>query len=124
MSTAKKTTNSGNSKTMRHITIPALALLCLIASCQDDNDRAQDMLQDARRALAHHNYRAARDTILSMRKRYPSAIEARKQGILLLDTIELQGAKDSLSKATGKEWERLYVKQQFFQRKLEEDKKR
>ena len=109
---------------MRYFTIPALALMCLLTACENDNDRANNMLDEARRALAHHNYRAARDTIFSMRKKFPSAIEVRKQGILLLDSIELQGAIDSMKNAKGPEWERLYVKQQFFQRKLEVDKKK
>lgn len=107
------------------ITYPLLALT-LLASChsKDVNDQASEILSHARLALRHQNYNAARDSILSMRKKFPTAIEARKTGILLLDTIEIQAAIDSLSRATGAEWERLNVKKQFFERKLQEDKKK
>ncbi len=82
------------------------------------------MLDDARFALRYQHYSEARDTIFSLRKRFPTAIEARRQGILLLDSIELMAARDSLSKAEGPEWERLQVKAQFYERKLQEDQKK
>lgn len=82
------------------------------------------MLGQSRVLLAQGNYNTARDTLLSMRKQYPSAIEARAQGILLLDSIELLAARDSLTVAVGDEWKRLDVKLRFFERKLMEDMKR
>ena len=82
------------------------------------------MLSEARAALQAKDYNAARDTIMSLRKRFPTAIEARKQGILLLDSVELFAAEDSLAKADRGEWERLDVKAKFFRRKLQEDFKR
>ena len=63
------------------------------------------MLDEARRELSQKNFAAARDTIMMLR----------------LDSIELLGAADSLSRANGEEWERLDVKHKFFQRKLQED---
>ena len=44
--------------------------------------------------------------------------------ILLLDSVELFAAEDSLAKADSAEWERLDVKAKFFRRKLQEDFKR
>lgn len=82
------------------------------------------MLSEARAALQAKDYNAARDTIMSLRKRFPTAIEARKQGILLLDSVELFAAEDSLAQADSAEWERLDVKAKFFRRKLQEDFKR
>ena len=82
------------------------------------------MLSEARAALQAKDYNAARDTIMSLRKRFPTAIEARKQGILLLDSVELFAAEDSLAMADSAEWERLDVKAKFFRRKLQEDFKR
>ena len=104
-----------------------LCALCLLAACnrQSSIDKAAfRMLGDARFALRHGHYAEARDTILSLRRQYPTALEARKQGILLLDSIELIGARDSLQYAEGAEWERLQIKVQFFERKLMEDKKK
>lgn len=110
----------------KHILLLTLLPLLLIAC---DGQTAADkaaarMLGDARFCLRHGHYAAARDTIFSLRRRYPTAIEARRQGILLLDSIELTAARDSLQHAEGPEWERLHVKAQFFERKLMEDHKK
>ena len=62
--------------------------------------------------------------MLSFRKKHPYAIQTRRQGILLLDSIEMMAAADSLTKAQGEEWERLSMKKKFFERKLQEDIKK
>ena len=103
---------------------PKLLLVMLSACASNEEREAQQMLQQARSALRHRLYSEARDSILSLRKKHPTAINARKQGILLLDSIELQAAADSLTKAEGNEWERLDVKRKFYERKLQEDQKR
>ena len=103
-----------------------LLLAALLAACAKETpeERAAAMLKDARYALHHHLYNEARDTIFSLRRNYPTAIEARKQAILLLDSIEMNAAADSLRLVTGEEWKRLNVKKQFFERKLQEDLKK
>ena len=101
-----------------------LGALLAVGACnrQSEVDRAAfRMLGDARFALRYQHYAEARDSIYALRKKYPTAIEARRQAILLLDSIELMGARDSLQHAEGAEWERLHVKSQFFERKLKED---
>ena len=111
---------------IKHTLSAALTLLLvMLSACASNEEReAQQMLQQARSALRHRLYSEARDSILSLRKKHPTAINARKQGILLLDSIELQAAADSLTKAEGNEWERLDVKRKFYERKLQEDQKR
>ena len=111
---------------IKHPLAAALTLLLvMLSACASNEEReAQQMLQQARSALRHRLYSEARDSILSLRKKHPTAINARKQGILLLDSIELQAAADSLTKAEGNEWERLDVKRKFYERKLQEDQKR
>jgi len=103
-----------------------LTLLFIVCSCggNDVNEKAARMLSDARTALKYGHYSEAKDSILSLRQQYPTAIEARKQAILLLDSIEMIAAADSMQHAQGEEWERLHIKQQFFERKLLEDKKK
>ena len=103
-----------------------LLLAALLAACAKETpeERAAAMLKDARYALHHHLYNEARDTIFSLRRNCPTAIEARKQAILLLDSIEMNAAADSLRLVTGEEWKRLNVKKQFFERKLQEDLKK
>lgn len=112
----------------RHLLLlPLCMLMCLLSACdkQSSVDRAAGrMLGDARFALRYAHYDEARDSILSMRKQYPTALKARAQGILLLDSIELTAARDSLQRAEGPEWERLHVKVQFYERKLMEDLKK
>lgn len=111
---------------IKHTLAAALTLLLVMLSACASNEEheAQQMLQQARSALRHRLYSEARGSILSLRKKHPTAINARKQGILLLDSIELQAAADSLTKAEGNEWERLDVKRKFYERKLQEDQKR
>lgn len=105
--------------------LPLLLAGCLLAACSErtPEERAATMLKEARYALHHHLYDEARDTIFSLRRNCPTAIEARRQAILLLDSIEMNAAADSLRLVTGEEWKRLNVKKQFFERKLQEDLK-
>ena len=111
---------------IKHTLAAALTLLLvMLSACASNEEReAQQLLQQARSALRPRLYSEARDSTLSLRKKHPTAINARKQGILLLDSIELQAAADSLTKAEGNEWERLDVKRKFYERKLQEDQKR
>lgn len=90
----------------------------------------------ARTHFQQQQYEAARDSILSLRRTHPLAMQARAQGILLLDSIELAMAKadlqqfdaqtpaltshlDSVHHADAREV--LTVKVRFFERKLQED---
>lgn len=111
---------------MKHIALFPLLAAAMLLACteQKPEERAAGMLRDARYALHHHLYNEARDTIYSLRRNCPTAIEARRQAILLLDSIEMNAAADSLRIATGPEWERLNVKKQFYERKLQEDLKK
>lgn len=113
-------------RSLLHAPAAVLALaLVMLASCgASEEQMAQQMLEQARTALRHKQYSEARDSILSLRQKHPTAINARRQGILLLDSIELQAAADSLTGAQGEDWERLDVKRRFYERKLLEDQKR
>ena len=110
---------------MRTPLLLSLLAACLLAACSQEtpDERAASMLREARYALHHHLWNEARDTIFSLRRNCPTAIEARKQAIRLLDSIEMNAAADSLSLVTGEEWKRLNVKKQFYERKLQEDLK-
>ena len=111
---------------MKQTTLLPLLAVALLTACTQETpeERAASLLKDARYALHHHLYDEARDTIYSLRRNCPTAIEARRQAILLLDSIEMNAAADSLKLVTGKEWERLNVKKQFYERKLQEDLKK
>lgn len=111
---------------MKQTTLLPLLAVALLAACTKESpeERAASLLKDARYALHHHLYDEARDTIMSLRRNCPTAIEARRQAILLLDSIEMNAAADSLKLVTGEEWERLNIKKQFYERKLQEDLKK
>ena len=86
---------------MRKTLYALLALPLLACACTNGTDKvekeATDMLNTARSLMISGNYAQARDTILSMRKRCPTALEARAVGIIVMDSIELLEAQDSLS---------------------------
>ena len=118
-----------------------LLILLLLVGCKDARQEARDtqaaqgsvLLSEARTLCQAGRYDAARDTIQSLRCTCPLAIEARKQAILLMDSVEMLAAQDSLATLPERmdtalagyaaEYERLSLKAQFFQRKLEHDKK-
>ena len=118
-----------------------LLILLLLVGCKDARQEARDtqaaqgsvLLSEARTLCQAGRYDAARDTIHSLRLTCPLAIEARKQAILLMDSVEMLAAQDSLATLPERmdtalagyaaEYERLSLKAQFFQRKLEHDKK-
>ena len=118
-----------------------LLILLLLVGCKDARQEARDtqaaqgsvLLSEARTLCQAGRYDAARDTIQSLRRTCPLAIEARKQAILLMDSVEMLSAQDSLATLPERmdtalagyaaEYERLSLKAQFFQRKLEHDKK-
>ena len=133
----------------------SFVVLCLSSCSKAKDARAVDeeagcrSLAGARSAFYAKHYDEARDSIMSLRQNHPLALEARKQGILLLDSIELFAAQDSLdalnmvaqrqymssldnpdaplqldSATYVDEHERLDMKIKFFERKIQEDKVR
>lgn len=103
----------------------ATTMMWACGSKEDDPQlKAAQMLEQSRELLTQGKYDAARDTLLSMRVQCPTAVEARSQGILLLDSIELLAAIDSLREAEGEQWKQLEVKREFFERKLDIDKRK
>ncbi len=84
---------------MKHVTpfyILAGVLALTLSGCQkqkpSEEELGMEMLNQARQLLSQGDINAARDTIEQMRKHHPLAIEARRQAILTMDSIELQGA--------------------------------
>lgn len=119
---------------MKYLSVFCLVFLAMACSHTVDTEQlAFRILEQSRSHLALKNYGAARDSIISLRTNYPTAIKARRSAILLLDSVEMLAAQDSVEMLSrglipgddeGKEWKRLTVKAQFFERKLYEDLKR
>ena len=84
-----------------------LLLLLLLVSCgskdngnsADIEQQGQQWLNKARTALSDSNYALARQCIDSLRTRSAEAFNAREEGILLLDSIELAEARVELAAA-------------------------
>lgn len=132
----------------RFCALACVPVFVLLSSCGGGDQREIDevngarLLADARMSYSHHCYDMARDTIMSLRRNYPLALDSRKKAILLLDSIEMSAAEDSLKELErssmayagstipldsafyANEHERLSVKAKFYRRKLQEDLKK
>lgn len=81
----------------------------------EDESRARNYLDRARAEMNAGNYDAARQAIKEMRDSCYLALEARENGILLLDSIELMHAQNDNSKSDKE------TRVEFYQKKLEYD---
>ena len=129
-----------------------LFLLLALTACKKQNEetahfsearaemeaQGSQSLCAARALLAEGNFTAARDTLIQMRENYPLALNARVEGILLLDSIDLgeaemllnnvdkqlhtTGLPASLHDSLQNDFEELHQKVKFYQRKLRHDK--
>ena len=84
-----------------------LFLLLALTACKKQNEetahfsearaemeaQGSQSLCAARALLAEGNFTAARDTLIQMRENYPLALNAREEGILLMDSIDLGEAE-------------------------------
>lgn len=119
------------------LVIAAMAV-AMLASCGKGNkDEAggSACLAKARAALTAGNFEAAKAAIDSLRTDWPLAFNAREEGILLLDSIEMANAKADLDSATSRIAAKAFdvdslnfVKEEaeqkikFYEKKLEHDK--
>lgn len=95
----------------------------------------QMLLAEARAALASGNFEKARSQVEKMRKECTLALNAREEGILLMDSIDLKQAVQQLQRTDSLQLkhpdnahllqqsiEDLSQKVKFYKRKLEHDK--
>ena len=79
-------------------------LLCACAQGKGDVDpetEAGQLIAIARQLITDSKYAEAKDTILYMRKEFPTAFNARATGIIVMDSAELMEAQDSLAVLIG-----------------------
>ena len=78
-------------KYMKKIGLSALLVLALMTGCSDGGEKqAQLHLQKAEQALLLENFSEAKLQIDSIKVLYPKAFEARKQGIKLMQQVDLK----------------------------------
>ena len=82
-------------------TLYTLLLPIIVCSCTGQEDKEEEyagrMLNAARTLMTEGNYVAAKDSILAMRETFPTAFKARATGIIVMDSIELLAAQDTLA---------------------------
>ena len=72
--------------------------LSLLTACSDGGEqKAQEHLRKAEAALAEENFNEAKLQIDSIKVMYPKAFEARKQGIKLMQQVDLKEQQKSLA---------------------------
>ena len=82
---------------MKKIGLSAMLALTILAGCGDGGEKqAQLHLQRAEAALALDNFNEAKLQIDSIKLLYPKAFEARKQGIKLMQQVDLKEQRKTL----------------------------
>ena len=85
-------------KYMKKIGLSALLSLAFLAGCGDGGEKqAQLHLQKAEKALLLENFNEAKLQIDSIKVLYPKAFEARKQGIKLMQQVDLKEQTKTLA---------------------------
>lgn len=83
---------------MKKIGLSALLALAVLSGCGDGGEKAAQLcLQKAREALQQENFNEAKLQIESIKVLYPKAFEARKQGIRLMQQIDLREQRKTLA---------------------------
>ena len=82
---------------MKKIGLSALLALAVLAGCGDGGEKeAQMRLRKAEAALQQENFSEAKLQIDSIKVLYPKAFEARKQGIKLMQQVDLKEQRKTL----------------------------
>ena len=86
-------------------------LCCTLFSCENVEKKAGEKLQTAREAFERGDFSEAKKQIDSIKILYPKAIETRREGISLMQQVELKEQQESLIYLDSM----LQVKQQEFE---------
>lgn len=118
--------------------VVVLILIAVVAACESPRDKelreeilaGEALIEEARKAYRAGEFEVSIELIDSVRKVYPRAMNAREEGILLKDSVELAKVELDLKslEANGcmdaELWEETKRRLQFFVRKLQYDKER
>lgn len=80
-------------------TLIALAFLTLNSCSKSNEEKANDLLSEARSAMVQNDYERAHALLDSIRTAYPKEIESRRRAVVLRDSVRLHEAKFAFAKA-------------------------
>ena len=80
---------------MKKVTLLA-CLCCTLLSCENVEKKADEKLQTARAAFERGDFSEAKMQIASIKILYPKAFEARREGIGLMQQVELKEQEKTL----------------------------
>ena len=85
---------------MKGFYIFAILLTMMLGSCQqkENTSDASQLLEEIKQLYADGNYRETLDSIESLRSKYPTAIEERRQALRLWQEASLKMAQDDIAK--------------------------
>lgn len=83
---------------MKHLILFIVAALMLAACGDNTKQEAQKLLMEAQAHFEQGDLDAARKDIDSLRKTYPTIVEARKGALKLHQDIELKAAQDEMAR--------------------------
>lgn len=72
--------------------------MALAACGSSDNEKANQLLNEATKQMESKQYAEALQTIDSLRKTFPNDVEARKQALTLYQQVSLNQAQEDLAK--------------------------
>lgn len=84
-------------RTIMKKVILLMCLCCTLFSCENVEEKAGEKLQAARQAFERGDYSEAKMQIDSIKILYPKAFETRRQGIALMQQVELEEQEKSLT---------------------------
>ncbi len=90
-----------NTLTGMAICAVGLGTVCSCNGNNKDESGGYECISQARQFLSTGNYDKARTMIDTLRNNYPLAFNAREEGILLLDSIEIASAQKDLQNVIG-----------------------
>ncbi len=98
-----------------YILIVLTGMAAAFTSCKSTEEASELMaevqLDEARQLMSSKQFAAARDTIMSLRRQHPTALNVRRAAILTLDSVELMETRDSIER-----YERLlHAEQEAFE---------
>lgn len=108
-------------KALKKYAIILIAAFAVISCSNGQQEKAEKMLEQARRQFENKEYNNALRSIDSLRNIYPNAIEVRKQALKLYQNISLKQAQEELAH-TDSALQAITLNYNYLKDKVEKDR--